>query len=276
MKLRAFIFAALASVLVVSAMALVQPGGFAAKSVLRAPHYVGMRGSAEGGSSAFTPASIPGLQLWLDASQIVGLNDGDPVATWNDVSGNGFDFVQGTGSARPTYKTGILNGKPIVRFDGVDDKLTRANFITSAASTTFAVVTRSGGSAFQEVVVLGASGGSTGWVVLSASAAGGAGGNWGVYQGGWVESLTNLSGVWKTIRYNTDGASAFTLTTNNGTPESKTGSGFATINTSTVGGDEYNQMLTGDIAAILHYNRQLTTDEMNSVENWLLAQYAHY
>jgi hypothetical protein len=44
-----------------------------------------------------------------------GLNDGDPVSSWPDSSGNGHNATQ-TGSARPTFKTNIVNGKPIVRF----------------------------------------------------------------------------------------------------------------------------------------------------------------
>jgi hypothetical protein len=44
-----------------------------------------------------------------------GLNDGDPVTTWTDSSGNGHDATR-TGSARPIFKHGILNGKPVVRF----------------------------------------------------------------------------------------------------------------------------------------------------------------
>jgi hypothetical protein len=44
-----------------------------------------------------------------------GLNDGDPVTTWLDSSGNGHDASQ-TGSARPIFKTGIIGGKPVVRF----------------------------------------------------------------------------------------------------------------------------------------------------------------
>ena len=76
-----------------------------------------------GGAAAWTPASIPGLKLWLDASQITGLNDGDAVATWSDVSGNGRDFTQATASYRPTYKTNIRGSLPVVRFDGVDDYL---------------------------------------------------------------------------------------------------------------------------------------------------------
>lgn len=53
----------------------------------------------------FLPTNISGLQLWLDASQIVGLVNNDPVATWDDESGNNYDFTQGTSVNRPVYKT---------------------------------------------------------------------------------------------------------------------------------------------------------------------------
>ena len=58
------------------------------------------------------------IAFWLDASQL-GLNNGDPVATWTDVSGNGNDFSQGVVSNRPTFvQTSSLNGHPAVSFDG--------------------------------------------------------------------------------------------------------------------------------------------------------------
>lgn len=91
-----------------------------------------------GGAAAFSPTSISGLQLWLDASQITGLNDGDAVATWSDLSGNAQHATQATASKRPLYKTNILNGKPVVRCDGVDDVLENSTFTSlnnvSAAS----------------------------------------------------------------------------------------------------------------------------------------------
>lgn len=71
----------------------------------------------------FTPDEIAGLSLWLDASQIAGLSDGDPVTTWADASGNGYDVTQGTTANKPVYKTGIMNGRAVVRFDGSNDFL---------------------------------------------------------------------------------------------------------------------------------------------------------
>jgi len=81
-----------------------------------------------GGGSAFSPASIAGLQLWLDASQITGLNDGDAVTTWPDLSGNGNNATQATGSKKPTYQTSEQNGRPGVLADGVDDFLQTGGF----------------------------------------------------------------------------------------------------------------------------------------------------
>ena len=55
---------------------------------------------------------LAGLVLWLSASAIGGLADGDPVVTWPDSSGQGNDVTQATASKRPLYKTAIQNGRP--------------------------------------------------------------------------------------------------------------------------------------------------------------------
>ena len=78
--------------------------------------------------SKFNPRKIAGLKLWLDANKITGLSDGDPVTTWSDLSGNGKDATQAAGGAKPTYKTGIQNGRSVVRFDGSSDFMETAAF----------------------------------------------------------------------------------------------------------------------------------------------------
>lgn len=99
-----------------------------------------------GGAAAWTPASIAGLKLWLDASQITGLNDGDAVATWSDLSGNGNSVAQGTASKRPTYQTAEINGLPVVRTDGVDDLIFCTSSIVVAQPLTLFVVARENAS----------------------------------------------------------------------------------------------------------------------------------
>lgn len=64
------------------------------------------------------PAEVPSAEvpiLDLDARDISGLSNGDPVTTWTDSSGNGNDATTVSGS--PTYQTGITpGGHPVVRF----------------------------------------------------------------------------------------------------------------------------------------------------------------
>ncbi len=74
-----------------------------------------------GGAAAAGGLPVAGAVLWLDASQITGLSDGAAITTWPDMSGNGYNATQtGASTLKPTYKTGIANGKPIARFDGGD------------------------------------------------------------------------------------------------------------------------------------------------------------
>lgn len=58
--------------------------------------------------------TIPGLKLWLKADAITPvLNDGDPVTTWNDQSGNNNNAQA---ISQPIYKASIANGKPALQF----------------------------------------------------------------------------------------------------------------------------------------------------------------
>ena len=70
--------------------------------------------------------------LWLKADAISGLNDGDLVSSWLDQSGNAFNF-SASGSARPTYKTNIQNGNPVVRFNGTSTYMSTSNVQTGSA-----------------------------------------------------------------------------------------------------------------------------------------------
>jgi hypothetical protein len=69
---------------------------------------------------AFSPASLPGLALWLDASDVSTLTLSGAhvhVNEWRDKSGNGYNF-SANGSARPAWAANEIT------FDGVDDRLT--------------------------------------------------------------------------------------------------------------------------------------------------------
>lgn len=76
-------------------------------------------------ASNWTPANLGStVKLWLEADiGTGGTTSGDVVSTWTDQSSNAANAT-GSGAARPTYQTGVINGKPVVRFDGSDDVLT--------------------------------------------------------------------------------------------------------------------------------------------------------
>lgn len=86
----------------------------------------------------FDPSQLPGLMVWLDASQLA-LADGVAVPQLSDRSSNARHATQATGSLQPLCKTGQLAGGRIVRFDGVDDYLVTAFFNWPAAYTVILV-----------------------------------------------------------------------------------------------------------------------------------------
>jgi len=75
--------------------------------------------------NVFNPNSITGLVLWLKADAITGLSNNDSLTTWEDSSSSNNDVTEATN--KPLYKTGGLNSRPYVYFDGTNDLLTKAS-----------------------------------------------------------------------------------------------------------------------------------------------------
>lgn len=100
-------------------------------------------------SVAWSPASLSGLFGWWDASNAGSITAaGGAVSQWNDLSGNGNHFVQGTGSKQPTTGSSTMNGLNALAFDGGD--LMRVSSLSStlwADYITWAVVFKKTGAA---------------------------------------------------------------------------------------------------------------------------------
>ncbi len=79
--------------------------------------------------------------LWQDSARTTPavLDDAD-VGSWDDASGNGNHAQQATSGKRPILKTNILNGHPVVRFDGSDDILTLLSNLTGTSHTILMLV----------------------------------------------------------------------------------------------------------------------------------------
>lgn len=215
--------------------------------------------TTSGGGGGFVPTDIAGCELWLDASQIVGLSDGDPVATWPDESGNGNNAAQVNPGSRPTFQTNELNLLPVVRFGGV----LNIPYTSSGPNTIFVVGATTGGSGYQCHVAVG------GPNVYARFA----GGNWGgIATGSELNSgETNLipkilTAVW----HNYDDVDLYT---NGGSFVNVTaGIGYYT-SAGIIGQDGSGSQLTGDIAEIIVYNSALGTTDRQTVEAYLATKY---
>ncbi len=224
------------------------------------------------GGAAFNPTDIAGLQLWLDAAQIAGLNDGDAVATWTDRSGNANNAVQATASRRPTYQTAEINSLPAVQLDGVDDFLDLTSSINATNFTVFIVGRKSTGAALH-------------FVGVCAKAVGAAMSP--LYYGGDGNFYTQTqTGAYRvTAGQNATLQSNFLYTgySNGGSPQhrlnrsllggSNASSGsptaFDSIGARTVFGDYGNQLL----GEVLVYDSSLSAGDIALVEDYLQAKW---
>ena len=91
-------------------------------------------------SRRFSPAQVPNLAGWYDASDKASLftdtglttqvvSDADPIGGWKDLSGTGRHLTQGTAGQQFLYKVNIQNGKSAAVGDAGDSFMT----MTSAA-----------------------------------------------------------------------------------------------------------------------------------------------
>ncbi len=75
-------------------------------------------------ASSWTPKNLAGLTWWLDASDPATVKlSGASVNQWVDKGGGGRSFVQTEAKNCPAYK-GVINGRKTITFDGTDDYLT--------------------------------------------------------------------------------------------------------------------------------------------------------
>jgi hypothetical protein len=83
------------------------------------------------------PSSV-GATIAYDARYLTDA-DGTGIQTWADRSGNGRDLTQSTVAERPTFKTAIQGGQPVLRFDGSNDNLLTASYAVTNVTTGFVV-----------------------------------------------------------------------------------------------------------------------------------------
>ena len=228
---------------------------------------------------AFVPTDISGLALWLDASDETTLftdagttavtADGDAVYQWNDKSGNARHVSQTTAGNRPLYKTGVLNSKSVLRFDGTNDKLSVASYDSGASWTRFVVVNGTTGYGYQLATPIESYIYVPGGAHFSAT---------GVSGESQFDVTVSLTGAWKILSHRCDGTHAGHISRNNGTDLTR-GTVYASSNpgnpasaTLNIGGGGFAP-LAGDIAEVIFYDSVLSEANITSVESYLASKW---
>ena len=220
----------------------------------------------------FTP-DLLGPRVWLDAGSFVA-NDGDLLTVWTDSSGNGFDATNTGGIQRPTYKTNIINGLPVVRFgSGAANRFVIppiavqpftiifvAKINSTASAIWYLVDTQTGGSGR---VTLSTSSG-TGFLRMQAV-------------GSLAATTGNQTNAWHIFSTIWNGASSAAFV--DGVQNVATGSAGAewTVlnNFIFLGIDQSGTVLTPiDYAEFVLCNRALSTTERRQIEGYFSAKYA--
>ena len=255
------------------------------------------------------PLSIPGLQIWLDASDVTTLSalnvnevgnftpsvNYEPVGFWGDKSGNErhFTYLEGGLTRRPTYQiTGLENNIPAIRFN--NSFLTCESDILCEQQTVFVVLARNvipvsvsvPASVYEQSVGNNISGSITNhntFVPLKLSNADryyceGAG----TINNAGTKGLSGFDIV--TVKHS--GSSGLVRLFINGYPAQGTGTQNLNniIVTRTRLGSNIlystkgeavtpTQYFNGDIAEVIVYNRALTTHEQVQIETYLSTKY---
>lgn len=241
----------------------------------------------------FTPKSIAGLALWLDASDSSTLFQdaaattpatatSDPVGAWLDKSGNARHATQSTAASRPTISANTQGGKKMLGFDGANGRLTISFPVTAADPVSMIAVARrgatnwGGGGGGGYGSFLNSTGGSSGGPQLRVDTGnieviGGTnksttlGSNVGVGScaiiEGMVSSVATSLYVQGALVDSDAGAGAITT--------AGTRTSIGAWNDGTQGGGPLN----GDIAELICYRASLSTSQRQKLERYLAAKW---
>jgi hypothetical protein len=223
-------------------------------------------GAAPASAGLYSQPILDGsLQLWLDASDPATIvTDGSGlIQQWSDKSGNAHHATQPTATERPAPNATALNGRPAVRFDGVDDGLLVNDALSLSRPYTVFIVDQYYG-AEQERTLQGQ---DANWLVGKWR------GNNGYYANGWVSqtptgtlepAIGEATGLPASSGYRVNGAEL----TENSSPTGNPGR-LAFVSE----GWDIDEISHADVAEVLVYDRVLTRKERNHVGLYLTRKY---
>jgi hypothetical protein len=229
-----------------------------------------------GGAAAFSPLDIPGLALWLDASDASTLfqasngttpavADGDVVGYWGDKSSNARNVTQGTN--KPVLKLAVKNGRNVIRFDGINDNLQASFSVLPRPNTLFAVVKSANASGYK-IFIDGTGAGNRNVLFHDGT-------NAAMFAG----VTLNLPGTtitnWNLFSLLFDGGSSVGRL--NGAQVASGNSGILSVEGLTLGTDYSFTYPAGfDFAELIIVNGTLPVDTRNAVESYLNTKWGVY
>lgn len=228
-----------------------------------------MRASIRG---QFLPTRLPNLKLWLDATDNSTLTIDTGVSVWGDKSGNGNHVTQGTGANQPATGVTTQNGKNVIDF-ATNKSLGMPNGLLSipgAANTTFVVAKRNVDSGTQVMLIYEELAGNFRAGTFFASAAGTI-----TYRNDTGSGINlNATSITTTdfnmYRGSFNGTTGQTFSVNGAAPLTNTGgSAESGATLGTIGSGNSALPLTGSIAEMLIYDRELSDPEILRVEEYL-------
>lgn len=224
------------------------------------------------------PANITDLQLFLAAHLDDNIyNDNDAVNVWPDHSGNDNDFEQSVAASQPVFKTSVVNGLDVIRWDGTNDNLVGPAVMTGATEGEIFIVVKvdndpPGAGAQTGLWDFSASDFATHYPLNGTGQVFDA---WGTtvrkttinpatsLAAFHVYNVVSAAGEW-TSRWNGGGVDTFTTAVNTVTFRTDPKLGMSLTGAF---------FLDGDIAEVIVYSRELTGGERDAIEAYLGAKY---
>lgn len=229
-----------------------------------------------------------GMAVWLkaDSGVTIDATSSTQVTGWADQSGSGNNVTQTNSSNEPSYVTGILNGRPVIRFGGGSQMLQAGGLVLAGNTnfTTFEVVKPNAPiapSTYQYFWWNGDNNYQYGYgSYLNALVPPKLECGWGartpkiyapdnVAAGTWYRISSRLSGAADPKTHEMWVNGVYVTTTNTKSGSNLSGAAFSVGNF----GPASTKGLNGDIAELLIYNRDLSEAERTSVESYLSARW---
>lgn len=240
-----------------------------------------------GGLPGALPTDFAGLQLWFDAAQKVYTDqagttpavDGNTVRAWRSVN-NDYKVQDGGAGTGPILDVDLVNGRPALRFDAVNDiLLTNTNdadqFLSASAFTAFTVARYADATPARNNIFLFHDG--TNSIQLIGNLAGNPNAQINNYDGSddFVSPAATLTN-WNITTGMHSGGNLY-----GGVNDTRTASLASTASGNTSFGANTNLFIKGapvtyravDIAEIIYFSTALTEDERKQIEIRLAFKY---